>query len=84
MDLGLELRLELGDVVEMSLEPGLQVKLRRGQGQVYRDLFTGTGLPPKVFADDAEIKNAVAAQPGAIGYISASALDGSVKKLDIK
>ena len=49
-----------------------------------KSLFTGTGLPPKVFADDAEIKKAVAAQPGAIGYILASALDGSVKKLDIK
>jgi len=49
-----------------------------------KSLFTGTGLPPKDFASDAEMKTAVAAQPGAIGYISASALDDSVKKLDIK
>ena len=48
-----------------------------------KSLFTGTGLPPKDFASDDEMKKAVAAQPGAIGYISASALDGSVKKLDI-
>lgn len=49
-----------------------------------KSLFTGTGLPPKDFASDDDMKQAVAAQPGAIGYISASALDDSVKKLDIK
>jgi ABC-type phosphate transport system substrate-binding protein len=49
-----------------------------------KSLFTGTGLPPKNFANDQEIMTAVAAQPGAIGYISVSSLDASVKKLDIK
>jgi len=48
-----------------------------------KSLFTGTGLPPKDFGSDDEVKKAVSAQPGAIGYISASSLDGSVKKLDI-
>ncbi len=48
-----------------------------------KSLFTGTGLPPKDFDSDDAMKKAVTAQPGAIGYISASALDGSVKKLDI-
>ncbi len=49
-----------------------------------KSLFTGTGLPPKDFASDAEMKAAIASQSGSIGYISASALDDSVKKLDIK
>ena len=48
-----------------------------------KSLFTGTGLPPTAFESDAEMKQAVAAQPGAVGYISALALDDSVKKLDI-
>lgn len=46
-----------------------------------KSLFTGTGLPPKDFASDAEVKAAVAAQPGAIGYITPAALDASVKAL---
>lgn len=48
-----------------------------------KSLFTGTGLPPKDFAGDDEMKKAVAAQPGSLGYISANALDGSVKKVDV-
>jgi len=48
-----------------------------------KSLFTGTGLPPEDFASDAEMKKAVAANPGTLGYISASALDDSVKKLGI-
>jgi len=48
-----------------------------------KSLFTGTGLPPKDFASDEEMKKAVADQPGAIGYISAAALDDTVKKLNI-
>lgn len=48
-----------------------------------KSLFTGTGLPPKDFASDAELKAAIAATPGAVGYIPASALDDSVKKLEI-
>ena len=48
-----------------------------------KSLFTGTGLPPKDFASDEEIKAAVAAKPGSIGYISASALDAKVKKLQV-
>ncbi|PLY03772.1 MAG: phosphate ABC transporter substrate-binding protein [Desulfuromonas sp.] len=48
-----------------------------------KSLFTGTGLPPKDFPDDAAMKKAVAAKAGAIGYISAASLDDSVKKLDI-
>ena len=48
-----------------------------------KSLFTGTGLPPKDFSSDDAVKAAVAAKPGAIGYISVSALDDTVKQLDI-
>jgi len=49
-----------------------------------KSVFTGTGLPPKDFASDAAVKAAVAAQPGAIGYIAAGALDSSVKALQLQ
>ncbi len=42
-------------------------------------VFTGKGTPPKELADDAAMKAAVAADPSAIGYIDASAVDASVK-----
>ena len=48
-----------------------------------KSLFTGTGLPPQDFASDDSIKAAVAAKPGSIAYISAAALDDTVKQLDI-
>ncbi|MBV1777018.1 hypothetical protein KSF73_14965 [Burkholderiaceae bacterium DAT-1] len=41
--------------------------------------FTGRGLPPKELANDDEIRKSVAATPGGIGYISKSAVDGTVK-----
>lgn len=42
-------------------------------------VFTGKGTPPKELADDAAIKAAVAADSSAIGYISSSSVDASVK-----
>lgn len=45
-------------------------------------LFTGTGTPPKFVDDDAEVKAFIAVNKDAIGYISATALDDTVKKLD--
>ena len=42
-------------------------------------VFTGKGTPPKEVADDAAMKAAVAADPSAIGYIDAAAVDASVK-----
>ena len=48
-----------------------------------KSLFTGTGLPPKDYSSDDAIKAAVAAKPGAIGYIQASSLDDTVKQLEI-
>jgi ABC-type phosphate transport system substrate-binding protein len=42
-------------------------------------IFSGKALPPKVVSSDEEVKKAVAANKNAIGYISAAAVDGSVK-----
>jgi ABC-type phosphate transport system substrate-binding protein len=42
-------------------------------------VFTGKGTPPKELADDAAVKAAVAADSSAIGYISSSSVDSSVK-----
>lgn len=46
-------------------------------------LFTGAGIPPKTVDNDAEVKAFVAGNKDAIGYISALALDGTVKKVDM-
>ena len=47
-------------------------------------VFTGKGTPPVEMDTDAQAKAAVASRPGAIGYIAASALDGSVKQLKVR
>jgi ABC-type phosphate transport system substrate-binding protein len=44
-----------------------------------RILFTGRGLPPKQLPDSAAVRQAVAANPNAVGYIEKSAVDASVK-----
>lgn len=44
-----------------------------------RLMFIGQGQPPKVLADAAAVKKAVAADPKAIGYIDKADLDASVK-----
>ena len=44
-----------------------------------RILFTGRGLPPKPLPDSAAVKQAIAANPNAVGYIEKSAVDASVK-----
>jgi ABC-type phosphate transport system substrate-binding protein len=44
-----------------------------------RITFTGKGTPPKELKSEADVKAFVAADPKAIGYVDASALDGSVK-----
>jgi ABC-type phosphate transport system substrate-binding protein len=42
-------------------------------------MFTGKGRPLKAVADSAEVKKQIASNPNAIGYISKSAVDSSVK-----
>lgn len=42
-------------------------------------IFTGRGQPPKAVANSAEIKQLLAANPNAIGYIDREMADASVK-----
>jgi ABC-type phosphate transport system substrate-binding protein len=42
-------------------------------------IFTGKGTPPKQSGSDADVKALIAKNPNMIGYIDASAVDGSVK-----
>jgi ABC-type phosphate transport system substrate-binding protein len=44
-----------------------------------RLIFSGKGQPPKDVGDDAAVKAAVASTPGAIGYLDAALVDGSIK-----
>jgi ABC-type phosphate transport system substrate-binding protein len=47
-------------------------------------IFTGTGTPPKTVKSDEEVKNIVAGRRDAIGYISPSAVDSTVKKIGVE
>lgn len=44
-----------------------------------KQIFSGKGTPPKEVGSSADVKKAVAATPGAIGYIEKAAADDSVK-----
>ena len=46
-----------------------------------RLIFTGKAKPPAVVGQDAEVKQHVAKNPNAIGYISKAAVDSTVKVL---
>jgi ABC-type phosphate transport system substrate-binding protein len=42
-------------------------------------VFSGRALPPKELSDDDAVVKAVAADPNAVGYVDASAVNGSVQ-----
>ncbi len=42
-------------------------------------IFTGDGRPPKLLADDAAVRKAIAGNTSAIGYIDKSAVNRSVR-----
>lgn len=44
-----------------------------------RLVFSGRALPPKELPNDAAVVKAVAADPGAVGYVDANAVDSSVQ-----
>ncbi|MBO1256115.1 phosphate ABC transporter substrate-binding protein [Alteromonas sp. 5E99-2] len=56
------------------------LKKSAGQLKAYwsKLLFSGKGAPPKEFASDADIINAVVANKGTIGYISAASVTDGV------
>ncbi|MCF6336736.1 MAG: phosphate ABC transporter substrate-binding protein [Gammaproteobacteria bacterium] len=49
-----------------------------------RLIFTGKGTPPKIIGFDRVVKEWVASQPKAMGYIMRSEADNTVKILDLK
>lgn len=72
------------DARDTFLKEGIKKTLPQYQTFWKKAVFTGTGTPPKEFDSDTAVKNFVASNPNAIGFISAGSLDGSVKKLEIK
>lgn len=44
-----------------------------------RAVFSGRGVPPKVLDSDADVKNEVAKDKNAVGYVNESSVDGSVR-----
>lgn len=46
-------------------------------------IFTGRGQPPAAVGNDAQMKQALAAQPNAVGYLDRQAVDASVKVLSL-
>lgn len=76
----------LADAADAGLRDDFYSKLTgRSAAQVKaawsKLLFTGKGTPPKELGSAAEIKQFVAGNPQAVGYIDKSALDGSVKSV---
>jgi ABC-type phosphate transport system substrate-binding protein len=49
-----------------------------------QELFSGTAIPPKEYPDDQSVKNEVAANPTAIGYIDILQLDDTVRGVLLK
>lgn len=49
-----------------------------------RQLYSGTGQPPETVSSEAEMRQKVAATPGAVGYLSREEIDDSVQVLSIR
>ena len=47
-----------------------------------KQIFTGRGQPPRQVASGAEMRRAVAENPGAIGYIDSKLVDSSVRVIE--
>ncbi len=56
-------------------------KLNKYKAYWSKMIFSGKAVPPKELADDAEVKAHVAGHANAVGYVDASAVDGTVKVL---
>lgn len=76
--------LKRGPVHEDFLDVYLGRTLQRFVSYWRQMVYTGKGIPPKSFADDAQLVEFVAGQPGAIGYVSADTRMGGVKTLPIR
>jgi len=76
----LPLTFEQGNDVRGAFNTGVLGKSESQYSAFWSKLvFTGKGQPPKALGSDAEVVSAVAADPGAIGYVDAGSVDGSVR-----
>lgn len=74
---------EKNDIHKEFVEDILKRSVRQFKMYWRRELYSGTGLPPQELSDDNAIKETIASNSRAIGYISANSLDDSVKHVKI-
>lgn len=70
-----------GDLHESFVEAMLDRTASKYEVFWKQAVFTGRGIPPRSFADEAELLAFVAATPGAVGYVSAGASLEGVKRV---
>ncbi len=75
---------EEGETHQSFVQNVLDKSPRQFQMYWKRELFSGTGIPPRRHPDDQSVKASVVADPGAIGYIDTRWLDTSIKQLRLE
>jgi ABC-type phosphate transport system substrate-binding protein len=70
-----------GDLHESFVEAMLDRTASKYEVFWKQAVFTGRGIPPRSFADEAELLAFVAATPGAVGYVSAGTRLKDVKRI---
>jgi len=76
--------LKNGDTHEEFLDEYLNRTAHRFVSYWRQMVFTGKGIPPKSFTDEAELIAFVANTPGSVGYVSESSLVPEVQALTIR
>ncbi len=76
--------LKSGDTHEEFLDEYLDRTAHRFVSYWRQMVFTGKGIPPKSFTDEAQLIIFVAATPGSVGYVSESSLVPEVQTLTIR
>lgn len=75
--------LKAGPAQEEFVEDYLDRPLHRFATYWRQMVFTGKGVPPLTFADEAELLDFVTTTPGAVGYVRPGTDTGAVKVLRI-
>lgn len=76
--------LKNGKTHEEFLDTYLDRTIHRFVSYWRQMVFTGKGMPPKSFANEAALIDFVAATPGAVGYISEAKLVPGVQVLSVR
>jgi ABC-type phosphate transport system substrate-binding protein len=94
--LGRTTRFENGEAAEpIDQDPESPVRtafyeayLGRSQAEIKahwsKIIFTGRGRPPKAVANDEEVKELVAGDPSAVGYVERRLVDDSVRVVEVE